>query len=222
MIAVVVILLAGAGVYLALTLNDSFEIADHYEGLTTEVEREGLTAEKRAEHEADVARLTQEIIDTDATGAYNLHLYFERAYHLSRLGHLRAAFEDYLVVSQGDPGNETAWNNMAELMIDMGDPIAAEGYFLKAIEAYPADSTYNQLYNYYMEYRTEDRMDLIGPLLQNQIAENGGSVPAYVHLAEWYLAQGNKEKALEYYRQAILLDPDNEALNDEMRAVVES
>jgi tetratricopeptide (TPR) repeat protein len=181
-----------------------------------------LTPEKKAEHEADVARLTQEILDAEASGSYALHLYFERAYNLMRLGHLRAAFEDYLIVSQGDPGNETAWNNMAELMIDMGDPIAAEGYFVKAIEAYPADSTYNQLYEYYMQYRTEDRMDVIGRLLENQIAENGGSVPAYVHLAEWYLAQGNTDKALEYYRQAIQLDPENEALKEEMRAIVES
>lgn len=213
---VLLILAAGAVAYLfVLKPSESVPTPPPVERLS-EIEV-NLPDDKRAEFEQTVADLTTQITDKEAAGAYALDLYFLRANAYQRLGKLQLAFADYTVVTSGDPGNETAWNNMGDIVIDMGDPMAAEDYYKKAIEQDPSEIAYNKLYRYYTSYRMDDRTDQLIPLLKQALIDNPESSSFYVKLGRLYVAQGDIDQALSAYRQAAVLAPDSEEIKEELR-----
>ncbi len=208
------VLVGGAVVYFAVSNPPTF--ADPYAGLVTEI-TPSISDDKKAEYEAHIAEVTAEIATKSAAGEYVLDVYFVRGGDYQHLGKLKLAFEDYQTVLEGDPENETAWGNSGDLRIAMGDVEGAEMYYKKAVEVYPAETTYNKLYRYYLQYRAEDRDAAVETLLKEAMEKVGPSVPLYVKLGRWYVEHNDRENAILAYRQAAVLDPDNQSIKDELQ-----
>ena len=213
-ILVGVLLVIGIVVYFAVADEQTYR--DPYFGLTTEVPT-NLDAERQAKYEAEVIDLTMQIETREAAGEYVLDVYFNRAADYQRLGKLRLAFEDFEKVVAGDSTNETAWNNMGDIRIDMGDIDGAEQYYKNSIREYPTEMSYTKLYKYYLEYRMDDRQNALEPLLLEAIKTVGPTPLLYVKLGRFYIEAGDRDKAVAAYRQAAVLDPDNEAIKEELR-----
>ena len=216
LLVVVAVLIAGAAVYLLLPKAQELP-SDPFAGYPTEITSQ-LSPEKQTQTEEEIAALTTQINDKVAAGEYALDLYFMRGGDYQRLGHLQLAFADFETVVSGDPHNETAWNNMGDILVTIGNIEPAEAFYKQAIEATPSENTYNKLYRYYTQYREDDRFEAIGPLLTEAIAAVQSKAPFYVKLGRWYLDKGDKEQAVRSFEAALELDPENQELKMELDA----
>lgn len=217
MLFVGVLLTVGAVVYLVIRPADVV-VTPPVERLS-EIEV-NIPDDKRAKYEAQVIEYTAEITTKEAAGTYALDSYFLRGIVYQRLGKLALAYSDLQIVVAGDPGNETAWNNLGDIVMDMGDVMAAEEYYKNAIAQDPSEVAYNKLYRYYTEYRKADRDSVIPELLKQALVDNPNAASFYVKLGRWYVEHGDKDKALSAYRQAAVLSPDSEAIKQELNAVM--
>lgn len=215
MILIVSILVAGGAVYALVRPTAPAAPVDIWAGYLTEV-TPTIPEEKKMSHEQQIIELTEQINDKQAVGEYVLDLLFLRGGYYQKIGQLKLAFDDYQTVVDGDPANETAWNNMGDVRLDVGDINGAEAYYLKAIENYPGEVQYNKLYRYYSVYREDDRFEAIGPLLLQAVSDVSDSTSLWVKLGRWYVAKGDKDKAVSAFGQAAILDPENQAIKDEL------
>lgn len=179
-----------------------------------------LTETLRAEIEQQIADYTTQITERESRGEYALDLYFLRAPQYNRLGKLGLALADYQLVVSGDPGNETAWNNLGDLVVDMGDVMAAEEYYKNALQQDPSEVAYNKLYRYYTQYREEDRDQAIVLLLNQALIDNPDTVAFYVKLGRWYVEHDQKKEAVSAYQHAAILSPDSEAIRQELQSAL--
>lgn len=219
LLGVVILIIVG------IVLMQNSEPKDPYEGLVTYVEPEFLTEEQIAEYEAQIEAYKLEIAEKEAAGTYVLDVYFQLGFYEYQLGLLKEAFETYTIVNEGDPDNETAWNNLGDIRIRMGDINGAEEYYLGAIENDQlSQSRYEKIYRYWDEHRP-DRHDQIGPMLELGIerisAAGGQPVSLYTKLGAWLIEEGRYDEAVEAYAQANLFDPDNMAIQEDLEAAID-
>ncbi len=121
-----------------------------------------------------------------------------------------AAFDSCL---QRSPANVSCLNNYAYyLSIEGGDLKKAEGMSLKAINIEPNNATYLDTYAWvlYMQERYSEAKVFIDRTLENADSTENNSI-LYEHAGDIYEACDDKEKAVEYWKQAIILGPDDEA-----------
>ncbi len=173
-------------------------------------------------YEARAAELTTEIQVAESAGEYSLHLYFERGVQYQYEGKLGLAFADLTKVTQGDPNNETAWNNLGDIIIQMGFPLLAEPYFEKAVEVFEYPTAYNRLLRYWNQYLKAERFDRIGPLLQEAINKTDSDFPYYYQLGEWNMEKGDYLNAQKAFDQAAILEPGNEDVQELLKKVLDA
>lgn len=211
------ILISGVVVYFTTRPAEPVAPVDLWAGYVSEV-TPTLSEENKVIYEKELLTLSQQIADREAAGEYALDLYFLRGGYYQRLGFLKLGFEDYQKVVDGDPGNETAWNNMGDIRIAAGDILGAEVYYVSALEKDQSAVQYEKLYRYYTTYRASDRSAEVGALLLQAINDVTDNASFWVKLGYWYLAQGDKENAVNALRQASILNPDNQAIKEELEA----
>lgn len=221
LIIICAMLVAGGIGYLVLVKTESnLPTPDTSVSLITKVEPTA-SPEKQEISRQRIAELTAEIDAKVGTDEPILHLYLERAFHWKQLGELQLAFEDYLVVAEGDPTTDGVWNNLGSLRIEMGDVAGAETYFLQEVSVNPSATSYNKLHDYWTTYYPEERFDEIGPLLMQALEVLGPSASFYADLGDWYMEKQDYDEAVSAYGQAAVLNSDNQAIKDKLNEAMQ-
>ena len=221
LIAIYTVLIASSVTYFAVRpASDWHAPVDPFFGLTTEVDNQ-LPPALTAKYQKEIKDLTDQMSQKETANQYDLDLYYLRAHDEFALGQLKEAFNDYQKVIVGDPKNETAWGNLGDLRIAMGDVNGAEHDYQQSIAAFPDEIAYTKLYNYYLTYRKADRADRVEPLLVQAIKDVPGNSALYVDLARWQMQRKEYDAALNSYREAVQLDPKNTDLNSEMQKAIQ-
>ena len=176
-----------------------------------------LSEEDIAEFDLQISIL-QAVIDAGADD-YIYDEYYQIGYYQFRLGDLKAARAAYEIVVEGDPGNETAWNNLGDIFVEMGDVEGAENMYLNAIEALPSEQAYRKLVQYLETYHP-GRVEDVGGLLKQAVEDNPSSGSLWAMLAEWYVDQEDYESAVAAYNTAVELRPNNSALKSDLEEAI--
>ena len=129
------------------------------------------------------------------------------------LGNSQEAYAAYDSCLQWKPDNMSCLNNYAYfLSVEGGDLKKAEAMSLKTINKEPNNSTYLDTYAWilYCEERYTEARSFIDRTMENMDADGNNST-LYDHAGDIYAACGDTAKAVEYWKQALKENPDNEA-----------
>lgn len=109
---------------------------------------------------------------------------------------------------------ESFFKNGLSIAIQAKDPEIIYYFASKGNEKYGQDQFYiNNLINYYLQ---EKKYDEAAQYLENAIKENPGNAQYYVLDGMIYEEKGNSDKATEYYKKALEVDPNNGLANFQM------
>lgn len=212
-VAVVVVAVAAYGVSLALRNNDP------YKGLVTErsVDMEEST---RVYFENRLKTTQAAIAAKEAAGeVIDLNLYLSVASDAYSLGHLAVAREALELQLAGNSINFVAWNNYALVLEEMEDYVPAEDAFQKTLEIESGIEKYYDDYANFLITHFPERRDDLKALYETSLQVGGQGIWNMRGLAVWYAADGQCDKAVDHYQVAVTLDPENQALKDDMANV---
>ncbi|MBU1126656.1 MAG: tetratricopeptide repeat protein [Patescibacteria group bacterium] len=189
-----------------------------YRGLTL-VEEIQMDDATRVAVEARIATTKAAIAAQKGSADMDLNLYTNLAFDASLLGDLVLERETYEEYFTHNSINYTAWNNYGNVLAAMGDPKKAEEAYRKAVELQPHEEFYRDLIDLIRKNDPEgDREEEVRDLLLEGVDRVGQKPWFMVVLAEWYMDNGDCERALDHYEVAATLIPDNEALITEYEA----
>ena len=149
----------------------------------------------------------------------DLDLYLSAASDAYSLGDLVQAREMLEKQLEGNSLNFVAWNNYALILEAMGDYDAAETAFRKTLEIEQGIEKYSIDYADFLREHFPERREDLKAILEANLALGGQTVWNMVALAEWYAEGGECQKAVDHYEVAVVLDPKNQALKDDMAAL---
>lgn len=136
------------------------------------------------------------------------------------LGDFQGTEAAWLKVNELSPKNSTSFSNLADLYANFIKD------YEKAIPMYQiaiANSLgepknimfYRNFYEFYRYYLKNDQK--AEDILLEGLANNSKSSELLAVLASFYRDNGDKQKALEYFKQALEFDPKNEAIQNEIK-----
>lgn len=133
------------------------------------------------------------------------------------IGDYEGAGEAWEFASLLRPKNSVSFSNLGNLYWHyLPDFPRAESNFLKAITNNPEDaSIYQSLHELYF-YSYKEKADLADDILLRGIGANPDNVSLLVSLAIYYQEAGDKEKARIYFKQALVIDPSNTMIQEEL------
>ncbi|MDQ5952304.1 MAG: hypothetical protein QG626_431 [Patescibacteria group bacterium] len=212
-VAVVVIAVVAYGASLALRNNDP------YKGLVTE--RPVTMEDSTRVYFEDRLKTTQAAIAAlEAAGeTIDLNLYLSVASDAYSLGHLAIAREALELQLAGNSINYVAWNNYALVLEEMGDYVPAESAFQKTLEIESGIEKYYDDYANFLKVHFPERRDDLKALYETSIEVGGQGLWNMKGLGDWYAADGQCDKAVDHYKVAVTLDPENQALKDDMMSI---
>ena len=105
-----------------------------------------------------------------------------------------------------DPDYQGVWLNLGSTAFRQGDVRKALDLYLKEHEAYPSAAALHQMGRVYAKLGKPDSARLA---YEQAIATDSTFTTAYLRLGELYKEEGELEKALEYSRLGLRLQPDN-------------
>lgn len=177
----------------------------------------------------DEALLTLDTIDMSRTDDNVRSLvYGTRGDILYSVGMADSAFADYRRAIELNPQNYMAMNNAAYFMSERGtDLTTAELYASIATAADPENVTYldTQAWVYFKKKEYKKAREVMDKVLQlsgitpsdsvmteNANPENAPSAEIYDHAGDIYFMTGDHNEAVEFWKEALNLAPDNEAI----------
>ena len=177
----------------------------------------------------DEALLTLDTIDMSRTDDNVRSLvYGTRGDILYSVGMPDSAFADYRRAIELNPQNYMAMNNAAYFMSERGtDLTTAELYASIATAADPENVTYldTQAWVYFKKKEYKKAREVMDKVLQlsgitpsdsvmteNANPENAPSAEIYDHAGDIYFMTGDHNEAVEFWKEALTLAPDNEAI----------
>lgn len=133
-----------------------------------------------------------------------------------QLGDIEGAITAWEYANLIRPKNSLSFSNLAALYhYDLKDYSKAESNYLISIANDPDDvNTIRNLFELYY-YSVKDNAKAEALLLQS-IEANPKAADLYALLANFYAETGNPQKALEYYRKNLELNPKNEGARKEV------
>ncbi len=177
----------------------------------------------------DEALLTLDTIDMSRTDDNVRSLvYGTKGDILYSVGMPDSAFADYRRAIELNPQNYMAMNNAAYFMSERGtDLTTAELYASIATAADPENVTYldTQAWVYFKKKEYKKAREIMDKVLQlsgitpsdsvmteNANPENVPSAEIYDHAGDIYFMTGDHNEAVEFWKEALNLAPDNEAI----------
>lgn len=208
--AVVILAVAGYGVKLVVAPHDP------YKGLVTErtVDMEEATR-VYFEQRLDTTLASIEAMEKSG-GTVDLNMYLSAASDAYSLGHLAIARENLEKQLAGNSINFVAWNNYALVLEDMGDYDAAEIAFKKTLEIETGIEKYFTDYADFLLNHFPERREDLKALYEKHLSLGGQTVWNMTGLGDWYAAGGECTKAVDHYKVAVTLDPETQALKDDL------
>jgi len=131
---------------------------------------------------------------------------------LHQKGLARQAFEAYDSCLQWKDDNIMCMNNYAYYLSELGQQLdKAEQMSYKTIKAEPKNATYLDTYAWilFMEERFAEAKIYIDQALQN---DSDSSAVIIEHAGDIYVRNGNTDRAVALWQQALQKDPDNKIL----------
>ncbi|MBI1907960.1 tetratricopeptide repeat protein [Candidatus Uhrbacteria bacterium] len=216
------VLLGVAGVVVAAALAVGGYLlwqknADPYAGMTlwreTQIDdaTRALLEQRIATTEASIA--VQEAED----GAAEADLYLSLANDAHILGDLVKTREALEKLLNENPIMHAAWNMYGNVLSRMGDLEPAEKAYLEAIEINPSAEYYMDFVTFLDKYYPERDEEML-LTLEHAVAVLGQRSEFMVALAEWYRSHSECAKAIDHYKVAQTLSPENTAIADDLAA----
>lgn len=214
--------LAGAGWWAyaswqegTLSLSDgNLSRGGKYESLA----KDHLQGEKFLEYiDSAFGRLENEDPDDDASA------YLDIGFYKNELGDKEGAIAAYRAGIEQYPNHEVMLSNLAHIYEDMKEYESAEKYYQKLLEVNPQNVRgivdLGSLYRYYFDDKDNAIVDVVEV---KGLANNPNDFNLLIFLANYYRYDINDlQKAEIYYRQILELDPQNIAVQVELRNLLE-
>lgn len=113
---------------------------------------------------------------------------------------------EYKKVLALDPFYQGAWLNLGSTALRAGDARKALGYYQKEMEHFPGAAVLHQIGRVYAKL---GKPDSARHVYEQALKADSTFTTAYMRLAELYQEGGELEKALQYARLGMQLEPDN-------------
>ncbi|QDT35760.1 tetratricopeptide repeat protein [Stratiformator vulcanicus] len=111
------------------------------------------------------------------------------------------------------PGNDRAWNNLVDALIDAGEPAKALPAAKRLIQLVPENARAN--YQLGRVLRMNKLPESAIPALENSVTLAPGNAGFYLELGNAYRDSGNESQAIATFEKTIKLDPTySEAYNN--------
>lgn len=209
-VGAIIVVVGGYGIWLLTNP------ADPYKGLVTERPIE-LDESTREYFEQRLATTMAAIEAAESRGEeVDLNLYLSAASDAHSLGHLATAREMLEKQLAGNPINYVAWNNYALVLEAMEDYENADEAYRKTIEIQAGVPKYYEDYADFLLEHYPERRDELKALYEDDLARRDQTVWNMTGLGDWYAEGGECDKAVDHYEVAVVLDPENQALKDDM------
>ncbi len=157
------------------------------------------------------------VITEDSNPAIVSDFYAVMGDLLHQKGLQQEAFEAYDSCLQWKPDNIGCLNNYAYYLSVLGIQLdKAEEMSRKAITAEPRNATYLDTYAWilFMQKRYSEARIYIDQAVLNDSTRNNVIIE---HAGDIYIMEGNEEKALEYWQEALQQDPKNRILKRKIK-----
>jgi len=215
-VGVVVVAVAVYAIWLAVNPTDP------YKGLVTERPTQ-MDEATREYFEQRLATTKAAIEAAEKSGQeVDLDLYLSAASDSHSLGDLVTTREMLEKQLAGNSINFVAWNNYALVLEDMEDYKNAETAFRKTLEIERGIIKYYDDYADFLLAHYPERRDDLKTLIETNLELGGQTVWNMVALGDWYAVGGECDKAVDHYEVAVVLDPTNQALKDDLTALEKS
>lgn len=144
-------------------------------------------------------------------------LYSSRSITYENLDSIDLAFDDIEAAFILNPDDPTILNNYAwKLCLYSDDYARAEDYILRALGSRPAEPTYLDTYAWilFKARKYPEAKEYIDMAIENISEDDNTDMKAelYHHAGDIYFWNQMPDEALEWWQQALKLDPDNELL----------
>ncbi|EKD33313.1 MAG: hypothetical protein ACD_76C00046G0004 [uncultured bacterium] len=202
-IAAALLVLAGTAFSSHRAFLKRAEISDPFSGLILHVNR-GLSPVAQAELEARAASL-RDLVPS-----------LELARTLSELGDLLAAREIYDSVLFADDSSAVAHDELADLLIEMGDVDSAEDHYFRALELDYKLERYTKAISFLHAFKQDESAQRIESLLAEALAKLEEDGQIYIFAGDYYKDRGDLGLALNSYETGRDLLPYNADLESEI------
>jgi TolB-like protein/DNA-binding winged helix-turn-helix (wHTH) protein/cytochrome c-type biogenesis protein CcmH/NrfG len=118
----------------------------------------------------------------------------------------RQVIELYRQATEADPNSAIAYSRLASALLYIGDVGSAQAPIIRAMTLDPAISDVQYTLGHYYWLTNDERA---GEAYREAIRLNGESADALGAYAHWLLQQADADKAGEYFRRALNLDPQS-------------
>lgn len=188
--------------------------------LTLDIKKTNLSQEQIASFQENFAADKKLVLTTTST--FNLAAFNDIAMIKRMVGDFEGARDAWAYIGLKSPKNSVSFLNLGQLYAeDLKDNKKAEENFLMALENSKGESGNEQYYRGVVDFYTYFYPEKIGEVEKILLAavateQYQNSQDLLALLATYYQNNGQKEKALEYWRKVLLIDPDNEGVKGEI------
>lgn len=182
--------------------------------LTTVVDR-GLGEEQEALLRQRIADFEARVAENEATGARDISVILELGNLYYHVGELETAAGWYRDILRTHPEDAPALENLAQVLLEMGDWDGAETTLRAAVNVSAYEPTYLKLVDLIEEHFPEKSSE-IKEILETAIANLGQTPGLLARLGRWYEQNGMLDEAISHYQVAHQIDPEDQAVKSEL------
>lgn len=173
----------------------------------------GLTEEMRAEFDVRIATLKASI-EADEKPDISKYLRLGNLYY--QTGELGLAKEAYEKILELNPEDVAARENLGTALVEMGDYKYAERVWAESLERSGNIFVVVSLVDLINEHIPEDK-PRVKEILELAIQSLGQDPSLLSRLGDWYLENGDVERAISHYEVAKSLSPSPEFFEEKIR-----
>lgn len=175
----------------------------------------GLTVEIKADLEKKVSDL-EVLMASDEKIKADISQWLILGNRYYQLGNLSGAQKAYEHIFVTNPQDAPAHENLGQVLYEMGDFTGAESHWRTALETNPYEVTYIKLVNLIDEKFPAKHFE-IQTILEEAIVNLGQTPGLLIRLGDWYLSEGNYQRAISHYQVAKQLDPTSSNIDQKIK-----
>lgn len=162
-----------------------------------------------------IAEFETTVSQNEAGGTRDIGVILSLGNLYYQIGDLETAAKWYRNILATNPQDAPALENLAQTQLEMEDWAGAEASLRAAANVSAYEPTYLKLADV-IEQHFPERTGDVQTVLETGIANLGQTSGLLSRLARWYEAQGMLDEAISHYQVAHQIDPDDQAIEDEL------
>jgi len=182
--------------------------------LTTTVDR-GMSEEQLQLFRDRIAEFETMVADNEANGTRDLSVILSLGNLYYQIGELETAVTWYREILRTNPEDAPALENLSQTQIEMGDWAGADVSLRAAVNVSAYEPTYIRLADL-IDAHFPERSAEIQAILETAIANLGQTSGLLSRLGRWYADNGMLDEAISHYQVAHQIDPDDQAVKQEL------